>query len=372
MTSMIGVAVVSPVLPTLQAVFELKPGMVGLVISVFTFPGIIFIPILGVLSDRYGRKPIVVPLLFLYGIAGGLSGLAPDFETLLVMRFLTGIGASSLGSLTLVLVGDFYEGRARSAAFGYRLALGQVANGVTPLLAGGLTILGWRYPFLIYLLALPVGLVALFALEEPELEKPTSLKVYLGKVFQGVSSPRVASLFTVVLTLTMVNHGINLTFLPVFMEDAFGASALVIGMVISARVAVGAVVAANMGYLSQRFGEELLLKLSLILLALSLIWMPFTTSVWMLLGPAVLAGITVGTGFPAFQSLVVREAPQGILAGVMAANSVVGRTGQTLGPILAGLLIGFGGSTALFMGGAIFVACMLAILLFGLRRRPGA
>jgi MFS family permease len=61
------------------------PEQIGLVITAFTLPGIFFVPITGVLADRYGRRTIMIPLLFLYGITGAASGLAPDFETLLAL-----------------------------------------------------------------------------------------------------------------------------------------------------------------------------------------------------------------------------------------------------------------------------------------------
>jgi MFS transporter, ACDE family, multidrug resistance protein len=56
-------------------------------------------PLLGVLSDRYGRKKILVPALLLFGLAGGACAFARNFDVLLVFRFFQGMGAAALGTL---------------------------------------------------------------------------------------------------------------------------------------------------------------------------------------------------------------------------------------------------------------------------------
>ena len=362
MMAMIGTGIVSPALPTIQKALNVGSDQIGLLMAVFTFPGIIFIPVTAVLADRFGRRPVIVPLLLLYGLAGGVSFYAPDFETLLVLRFLAGMGASSLGSLTLVLVGDKFDAADRPAVFGYRLALGQVANGVVPPIAGGLAIVGWQYPFLLYFIAVPVGLFTLFAMEGDAPIERSSLRHYLHQTRQGLSNLRMLGLMSV------VNHGITLTFLPIFMAEKFHASALIIGLILSVRVVVGAVLAMAMGWLSGKFREVTLLRLSLASLCLSILWLPFADSIWGMIGPAILAGAATGVGFPAFQSLLVREAPPDVRAGVMAANSVIGRVGQTMGPIFAGLLFTLGGANTLFFAGALFIVAMWIFLFLALRR----
>src|SRR3712207_7363843 len=72
-------------------------------------------PLLGVLSDRYGRKKILVPALILFGLAGGACAFARSFELLLALRFFQGMGAAALGTLNVTVIGDIYEGRERSS-----------------------------------------------------------------------------------------------------------------------------------------------------------------------------------------------------------------------------------------------------------------
>lgn len=372
LTTIVGQSVISPVLPTLRHALGVAPEQIGLVITAFTLPGIFFVPITGVLADRFGRRRVMLPLLFLYGICGAASGLAPDFETLLAMRFLTGIAAGSLGSLSLVLVGDYFSDAERPRVFGIRMALGQVGNASVPLVAGGLAVIGWRYPFALYGLAVPVGFYALGIMDRDRPAAGSTLKAYLGKTLGAISNRRVLSLLSIPLSLTTVNHGINLTFIPIFMELTFGASAVMIAVMVSARVVVGACFAFNLGRLAARFGEVRLLYVSFAAFSLSLLITPLMPGVWWMLLPSALAGINTGMGFPSFQSILVRQAPEGSLAGVMAANSVTARTGQTMGPLLAGLAFTLLGLDLVFVAAAAITFSTLVFLVFALPRgRPG-
>ncbi|MDP6173288.1 MAG: MFS transporter, partial [Rhodospirillales bacterium] len=313
-----------------------------------------------------GRRRVMVPMLFLYGLAGAASGLAPDFESLLLLRFLTGISAGSLGSLSLVLVGDLFSDKDRPRIFGIRMAVGQIGNGTVPLVAGLLALIGWQYPFGFYALAIPVGFFALSVMDKDGAPKQSTLKNYLAKTFRAISSRKILSLLIIPFSLTVVNHGINLTYVPIFMDQIYGASAVMIGLMVSARVTVGALLGFNLGHLVARFGEVRLLHISFVALALSFVATPFMPSVWWMLVPSFLAGINTGMGFPSFQPILVRQAPEGTLAGIMAANSVTARTGQTLGPLLAGLAFVLGGLDLVFFAAAGVTVAALIFLIFAL------
>ena len=71
--AVMGVTSITPVFPMVRQVFNISAGQVGLLITMFTLPGVILSPVLGVLADRYGRKKILVPSLFLFAVAGSLA-----------------------------------------------------------------------------------------------------------------------------------------------------------------------------------------------------------------------------------------------------------------------------------------------------------
>lgn len=153
--AVLGVSSITPVFPQIARAFGVSPQEVGLLITVFTLPGVLLTPILGVLADRWGRKPVLVPALLLFGVAGGACGFAPRYDVLLALRFLQGVGAASLGSLNLTLIGDLYGAKSRTAAMGYNASVLSVGTGSYPTIGGALALFGWSYPFLLPLLALP-------------------------------------------------------------------------------------------------------------------------------------------------------------------------------------------------------------------------
>lgn len=368
MMSIIGASAISPALPAVRDAFNLETETVGLLMTVFTLPGIFFIPITGFLADRYGRKAVIIPALFLYGTAGGLSTLAPDFETLLILRFIAGIGGGSLGSLTLVLVADMFGDKQRSEALGYRLSMGNVANMIVPLLTGAVVLFGWQFSFLIYFLSIPLGFVAMKMMSTTQRMSGFSFGAYLGQIGRGLTQLSTLSLLAVGFTLTLTNHGITNVFIPLFMDDVLNSSPLLIGVVLSVRTAVAAIASYNMGRITRYIREETILTSGLVLLALSFVMIPYLESGWLMLIPGCMSGVVGGAGFPAFQSLLLRGAPKEAMAMLMSTNSVVNRVGQTIGPIAMGALFAFGGHDMVYYGGAVIVLFMLVIVAFGLHR----
>lgn len=95
----LGIASVSPALPGIAEHFSLAEKDYGLIISVFAIPGILLTPVLGFLSDRFGRKIVIVPALLLFGVAGFMCSLAETFEMLLLFRFFTRSGCCFIRSV---------------------------------------------------------------------------------------------------------------------------------------------------------------------------------------------------------------------------------------------------------------------------------
>jgi predicted MFS family arabinose efflux permease len=80
--AVMGVASITPAFPKIIQALGISSTGIGLLITVFTFPGIFLTPILGVFADRYGRKRILIPSMFLFGIAGGACAFSRDFNLL--------------------------------------------------------------------------------------------------------------------------------------------------------------------------------------------------------------------------------------------------------------------------------------------------
>jgi len=134
--AVLGVSSISPAFTSVSQRFNISETSVGLLITVFTLPGVFLTPVFGVLADRWGRKKVLVPSLFLFAIAGGACAFAPNFNILLLFRFFQGIGAASLGSLNQTLIGDIYTGKERAAAMGYNASVLSIGTASYPVLGG--------------------------------------------------------------------------------------------------------------------------------------------------------------------------------------------------------------------------------------------
>lgn len=120
------------------------------------------VPIVGKLSDLYGRKPFFLSGVVIFLAASALCGFARDMPQLIVFRGVQGIGAGFITAMTFIVVGDLFPPARRGRIQGIFGSVFGLASIVGPLLGGYLTdYLSWRWVFFVNL---PVGVVALIAL----------------------------------------------------------------------------------------------------------------------------------------------------------------------------------------------------------------
>ena len=359
--AVLGVSSVTPAFPRIVQELGVSSGQVGLLITVFTLPGIVLTPVLGVLSDRHGRKKILVPALLLFGVAGGACALARSFDLLLVLRFFQGMGAAALGTLNVTVIGDIYGGRERSAALGYNSSVLSIGTASYPAIGGLLATFGWFYPFVLPVIAIPIGVMVLFSLRNPEPLNDQGLKEYFGSVWEHLRDREVLGLIGASLLTFIILFGPQLSYLPILMNGRFDAPSYVIGSVLSGASLTTALVSSQLGRLTARFDEKTLLRTAFILYAAGLALVAITPSLPLLLAPAALFGIAQGINLPNVFSLLNAHAPNENRGAFMATNGMSLRTGQTLGPLLMASLAGTLGVT-----GAYLAAAGIALAAFGL------
>ena len=357
--AVLGVSSVTPAFPTIVRELGVSSGQVGLLITVFTLPGIVMTPVLGVLSDRYGRKKILVPALLLFGLAGGACAFARSFDLLLALRFCQGMGAAALGTLNVTVIGDIYDGRERSAALGYNSGVLSVGTASYPALGGLLATFGWFYPFALPFVAVPIGIVVLFSLHNPEPRNEEGLKDYFGSVWEHLRNREVFGLLGASLLTFIVLFGPQLSYLPILMNERFDAPSYLIGAVLSGASLTTALTSTQLGRLTGRFSEKSLLKVAFVVYAVALSLVAVMPSLPLLLIPAVLFGVAQGINLPNVFSLLNAHAPSENRGAFMATNGMSLRAGQTIGPLLMASTAG-----ALGLTGAYLAAAGLALLAF--------
>jgi len=357
--AVLGSSSVSPAFPEVRQQFGVSVGQVGLLITVFTLPGVFLTFFAGALSDRFGRKRILVPSLLLFGSAGGACALAPNFETLLLLRVLQGVGAASLGALNVTLVGDLFSGRERTTALGYNSSVLNVGTASYPAIGGALAAFGWYYPFALPLLAIPVALLVLFSLRNPEPRNDQELKEKAQSVWERAKNGCVIGLFANTFVVFVILFGALIAYLPSFMSERFGSGSLFIGLVLASTSITAALASTQAGRLAARFSEKALIRTSYLLYAVSLCLVPLVPSVWLLFVPAMLFGVAQTLNLPNAFSLLNEAAPDENRGAFISLNSTILRLGQTLGPVLMlAATLPFG------LGAAYLLATTLAAAMF--------
>jgi ACDE family multidrug resistance protein len=359
--AVMGVSSIAPALPLMVRELHVTPAQIGLLITVFTLPGMILTPITGILADRYGRKTILAPSLFLFGIAGFLCTFTRSFELLLLLRFFQGLGAASLGAINVTLIGDIFTGNRRAAAMGYNSSILSIGTASYPAIGGALAMAGWYYPFLLPILAIPVGLIVLFRLKNPEPEAPRSMKQYLLNTWKTINRAKVWGLFIINVLIFFVIYGTILTYFPIHLEKNFHFTTLFIGLVISSMSVTTAIASSLTGYLNRRFTPRNLLFVSYSFYIIAMSMIPFAHHIIFVVLASLLAGFSHGISMPNVQTLLVGMAPITERAAFMSLNSMILRTGQTFGPLFMGFWYSLAGTEATFFAAAGIALVMLLI-----------
>lgn len=193
----LGNTMLFPVFPAIRAELELSGGKLAWLVAAISLPSAGLSPLAGALSDRIGRKAVIVPSLVLYGAGGLLAALAgwraeAPFAWMVAGRLLQGLGSSGPMQLTMALAGDMFQSEERAKAVG----LLETANGAgkvaSPLLGGAVGAFGWQAVFLVYPVAAGLAAAAMALLiDEPPARAARRPASYLGAVWRAAERPAV-------------------------------------------------------------------------------------------------------------------------------------------------------------------------------------
>ncbi len=154
---LIDVTIVNVALPDIATALGTSFGQLQWVVDVYALALAALVLGAGSLADLYGRKKLYLGGLVLFAVSSLACGLAPNAALLIVARAVQGVGAAAMFSCTIALINAIYTGRDRGTAFGIWGAVVGAAAALGPILGGALTLLSWRW---IFLVNLPISVFA--------------------------------------------------------------------------------------------------------------------------------------------------------------------------------------------------------------------
>ncbi len=364
--SVMGVAITLPVLPYMADALKLDESMLGVLIYSFTLPGILFAPICGILSDRWGRKAVLIPCLMLFAVGGFAASFAQTLETVLLWRILQGIGASSLGVLYSTIVGDIYpDDMSRLKIMGHAATTLSLGAAIFPAIGGLLGEVSWQWTLRLSLLALPLALLAFFTPIPPH-EKKGDMKKYTQDAKKYILDYKAILHFALTFCAFCVLYGPLISYFPLLAKDHYHASPMQIGLLFAlsslGTVAVTLYLAPITKFLSQRIVACLGAVFFSFSMSILFFW-PLEAAYGYLMIPVVCYGIGQGLLYPLTMSSLSALAPLSSRGALMAVNGTVLRLSQSISPFVCGFLFLYGDfSLVFFFGFAVSVLMLLLAL----------
>jgi DHA1 family tetracycline resistance protein-like MFS transporter len=364
---LVGWGIVLPILPLYGERFTRSPVTLGILVASFSVMQLLFAPVWGRVSDRHGRRPVLVVSLFGTALGSLVMGLAPSLWVLFMGRIIDGISGGSVSTAHAAVVDMAPPGqRARllgllGAAFG----LGFVAG---PAIGGLAALFGERVPLLVA--AAIAGTNALVALRRLPETRPTDTVDHIVEAPAMTSSLR--RLILVVFVATSAFTGFEATF-ALLGERRFD---LTIASTSAVFVAIGLLLVLFQGAMVHpavaRFGELGTARAGLVLNVVGFVLVAGAESWWVLV-PGI-ALLTAGQGLlaPVLTSMVAGRAHVDRRGSTLGVQQSVSALARVAGPVAAGFLFAHVGVGAPYVAGAVLACIAFAILAGGVREEVTA
>ncbi|HXV84968.1 MAG TPA: MFS transporter [Candidatus Binatia bacterium] len=333
-----GVNFIQPALPAMTQPFGISDAALGLVMTLFTAPAIFLAPLFGVVADLFGRRLLLAWGLILYGIFGAAMALAPTFTWLLFFRAVQGVAYSAVIPLTIVLIGDLLEGDKEIGGQGLKVFLDRVGYLVLPPVGGLLATIAWYWPFTVYFLTVPLGIMAFFWMPETKGQRTNGTKGYLRDIMRLTRHPRLLIAFSAGFLRFFLDYGF-LTYFPLFLVRTHGISTATAGM-LYVFFSIGAMITASQaGRIAAGRDKANLLFLAFVVSGAAVVLVPAVPGLWLVGGALFFYGLANGVISPMQKSLLTQNAPVELRGGIVSFDRLIQQVSKTTSTAIVGLLL---------------------------------
>ncbi|WP_270976105.1 MFS transporter [Trueperella sp.] len=376
----LGYGIVAPVLPQFAKSFGVTTTLATVVVSAFAFMRLVFAPVSGALSARFGERSMYMAGIVIVAASSAASAAAQSYWHLLVVRALGGVGSVmfTVAAMSLIIKLSPVHARGRaSAAYGSGFLLGSILG---PAVGGVLAPLGFRWPFVIYAALLLVAAAIVFVAIPgsavqggPNAGGDTGREADVGKAQPAPKPMTVGEAFRLrrfkIVLLTAfaqgwTNFGVRVAVVPLLASAIPGAPTWLAGAALMAFAAGNGLALTRSGYLSDLYGRKYLVVAGLVISGLFTLPMGVWDSTLLILVASFMGGFGSGAIQPSQQGAVadiIGDRPGSNVVSFFQQSSDLG---QILGPIAAGVMIDHSGYLLAYaVSGAILLVVALAWIL---------
>jgi DHA1 family tetracycline resistance protein-like MFS transporter len=398
---LLGFSLILPLLPFYATTYGASAAVVGLLVASYAAAQLIGAPVLGRLSDRYGRRPVLLLSVFgtLLGflmlamaeplgtaLAGVLSGLglsvsvsAAVVVVLFASRILDGVTGGNI-SVAQAYIADITDAQGRAKALGLLGAAFGLGFIIGPAVGGTLSVYGYSVPaFAAALMSLIALLSIYFALPEslPEEERRTRAQTprsafTVNALVEAFRLPRVSPLL-VTRFLFGLSFAMLQTIFPLYGQERFGLTAQSTGYILTyIGVIIVLVQAVGIGMMTARWRESRLIVFMIGLFGLSMLAWAFAPTLALLLVVLLPVAVSGGSLNTLVNSVLSKSVYPEEIGGILGISTSVESLTRVIAPILGGYLLGALGTRAPGLASALLIALLLPYAYLRLIARPAA
>lgn len=350
--TMLGLGIVSPLLPIYAENLGATGIWLGIVFSAFALSRSVFMPIVGRLSDQRGRKRILIAGLLAYTVVSLAYLVAGSVYSLTLVRLIHGLASAMVVPVAMAYIGDLSQkGREGSSMGNFSISL-FLGMGAGPLL-GGLVNDSFGMASVFYMMAgLSAFALALVALSLPEMKQPFPLAASPPALLRSVLQVPGMCRIVVFTFVNAVGRGGLMVFIPI-LAPMIAISPFEVGVLLSANIFLMALLQVPIGRLTDTGNKTVLILIGSVISSVSLGMIPLFHSFWPLFFVTCLIGVGGAIQQPAIMGLTV-EAGRiiGMGSSLGAYNTVFG-VGMILAPLIGGFFMDYVGIDAVFYAGGL-------------------
>lgn len=331
-------AIIAPALPEMSAYFNGQAAEVYIKL-LLTIPAIgivLFSSLIGSIADKWGRKPVLLLSLLLFGLSGTSGIWIDNLYVLLASRFMLGIAVAGIMNAATAMVGDYFDPQARSKFLGLQASFMSIGGILFLNIGGILAEWSWRGPFYLYALSflimllvwtkLPVISGARVALDRQENRLPPNLLKIVYVVF-------------IMGFLGMVFFYLIPVQIPYLLKVSYGSSNTLIGFAISLATLTGALASFNYTRVAAYFSTTKIYGLSFLFLGAGYFLIATSGSVLMTMAGLAISGIGTGLMMPNGNLILLSILPDQVKGKWLGGLTTAIFLGQFLSPIIVSPIV---------------------------------